>query len=96
MFILEFTISGNPDRNQGNWEEKHVISAPTIKELRADVLKFQGENDIGGGNWGEAILLQNEDWAGREAGEAIVGYMSYNLRVWSKPYWEGGAVEINL
>jgi hypothetical protein len=87
MFNLEFTISGNPDRNQGDWEEKHVISAPTIKELRADVLKFQGENDIGGGNWGEAILRQDGD---------IVGYMSYNLRVWSKPYWEGGAGEINI
>ena len=87
MFNLEFTISGNPDRNQGNWEEKHVISAPTIKELRADVLKFQGENDIGGGNWGEATLSQDGN---------LVGYMSYNGRVWSKPYWEGGAVEINL
>ena len=87
MFNLEFTISGNPDRNQGNWEEKRNISAPTIKELRADVLKFQGENDIGGGNWGEAILSQDGN---------LVGYMSYNGRVWSKPYWEGGAVEINL
>ena len=87
MFNLEFTISGNPDRNQGDWEEKHVISAPTIKELRADVLKFQGENDIGGGNWGEATLSQDGN---------LVGYMSYNGRVWSKPYWEGGAVEVNL
>lgn len=87
MFNLEFTISGNPDRNQGNWEEKRNISAPTIKELRADVLKFQGENDIGGGNWGEATLSQDGN---------LVGYMSYNGRVWSKPYWEGGAVEINL
>ena len=87
MFNLEFTISGNPDRNQGNWEEKRNISAPTIKELRADVLKFQGENDIGGGNWGEATLSQDGN---------LVGYMSYNGRVWSKPYWEGGAVEVNL
>jgi hypothetical protein len=87
MFNLEFTISSNPDRNQGNWEEKHNISAPTIKELRANVLKFQGENDIGGGNWGEAILRQDGN---------IVGYMSYNLRVWDKPYWEGRGVEINI
>jgi hypothetical protein len=87
MFNLEFTISGNPDRSQGDWEEKHVISAPTINELRADVLKFQGENDIGGGNWGEAILRQDGN---------LVGYMSYNGRVWSKPYWESGAVEVNI
>ena len=87
MFILNFTIHGNPDHGQDDWTENHSISAPTMKLLREEVLKFQGENDIGGGNWGEAVLLQDGK---------TVGYVSYNLRVWEKPYWEGGASEVKI
>ena len=85
MFEIIFKIHGNPDRNEGDWEETHTRSAQTIKELRASVLKFQGDNDIGGGNWGEACLYQNG---------TLVGHVSYNLRVWEKPYWEAGSVEV--
>lgn len=87
MFTINFTIQGNPDRNQGDWEENHSISAPTMKELREKILKFQGENDIGGGNWGEATLHQDDN---------LVGFVSYNLRVWNKPYWEPGSVEVTV
>lgn len=87
MYQLSFTIHGNPDRNQGDWQEDHSISANNITELRKSVLKFQGDNDIGGGNWGEATLSKDGK---------TVGYMSYNGRVWDKPYWDGGANEIIL
>jgi hypothetical protein len=87
MFTIEFTINGNPDRNQGDWSENHSISAPTIKELREKILKFQGENDIGGGNWGKATLHQDGN---------LVGFVSYNLRVWNKPYWKPGSVEVTI
>jgi hypothetical protein len=87
MFSVEFKIQGNPDRAQGDWSENHNISAPTMKELREKVLKFQGENDIGGGNWGEATVRQNG---------SLVGFMSYNLRVWNKPYWDAGSVEVTV
>lgn len=87
MYHLTVTIHGNPDYNQGDWKEDHSISATTITELRKAVLAFQGDNDIGGGNWGEATLRRNG---------LIVGYMSYNMRVWDKPYWDGGANEVIL
>lgn len=73
MFKLTFTIHGNPDRNQGDWQETHTLSAPTINDLRKSVLAFQGDNDIGGGNWGEATLTKDGK---------VVGRMSYNGRLW--------------
>ena len=87
MFKIEFAVHGNPDRGQDDWTENHSIVAPTMKELREKVLKFQGDNDIGGGNWGEATLF----WK-----QTKMGYVSYNLRVWEKPYWESGASEVNI
>ena len=87
MYHLKVTIHGNPDRNQGDWEETHAISATNISELRKAVSAFQGDNDIGGGNWGEATLTED----GR-----TVGFMSYNGRVWKTPYSGIGAEEIIL
>jgi hypothetical protein len=93
MFKIEFAVHGNPDRGQGYWTENHTIVAPTMKELREEVLKFQGDNDIGGGNWGEATLYRDDTFVGYWM---VVGYFSYNLRVWEKPYWESGASEVNI
>jgi hypothetical protein len=87
MFKIEFAVQGNPDRGQDDWAENHSIVAPTMKELREEVLKFQGDNDIGGGNWGEATLYEDD---------TLVGYVSYNLRVWEKPYWEGRGDEVKI
>jgi hypothetical protein len=87
MFRLDFKISGNPDRRESNWEESHSIEAPTIAELRAKISTFKGENDIGGGNWGVASLYRDD---------VLLGFMSYNLRIWDKPYWDTGSVEIIL
>lgn len=88
MYYLNFTIHGNPDRGQDEWVEFHSISAGTIQELREKVIKFQGENDIGGGNWGEAVVVQDG---------VSFGYMSYNLRIWKNPYWGGeGQEEIRV
>lgn len=87
MFTINFTIHGNPDRDQGEWSENHSVSAHTMKELREKVLKFQGEQDIGGGNWGEAMLRHDD---------TLVGYVSYNLRVWKTPYWEAGREEVDI
>jgi hypothetical protein len=87
MFKIEFAVQGNPDRGQDDWTENHSIVAPTMKELREEVLKFQEKNDIGGGNWGEATLYEDD---------TLVGYVSYNLRVWEKPYWEGRGDEVKI
>jgi len=83
MYHLTFTIHGNPDRNQGDWTEEHTLSASDIRTLRSLVLQFQADNDIGGGNWGEATLYEDC---------VLVGYMSYNGRVWREKYWERDSV----
>lgn len=85
MYQLKFTIHGNPDRNQGDWEEQVALSANTFPELINKVRDFQGENDIGGGNWGEATLSKDG---------TPVGFMSYNGRVWDKPYWNEQSNEV--
>jgi len=87
MFTLTVSIHGNPDRNEGDWQETHTISASDIKTLRKIVDDFQGQNNIGGGNWGEAVLHEDR---------VLVGYMSYNGRVWKTPYWSGEATEVIL
>jgi hypothetical protein len=87
MFTLTVSIHGNPDRNEGDWQETHTISASDIKTLRKIVNDFQGQNNIGGGNWGEAVLHEDR---------VLVGYMSYNGRVWKTPYWSGEATEVIL
>jgi hypothetical protein len=79
MFKLTVTIQGNPDRNQGDWEETHTLSATNMDALRKVVNDFQRDNDVGGGNWGNAELRKD----GR-----LIGYMSYNGRVWKGKYWE--------
>jgi len=87
MFTLTVSIHGNPDRNEGDWQETHTISASTIQGLRKAVNDFQAQNDIGGGNWGEAVLF----WK-----QTKMGYVSYNGRVWETPYWNTAAKEILL
>jgi hypothetical protein len=87
MFTLNFNIQGNPDRGESDWEESHTLTADTFADMRAKVSKFQGDNDIGGGNWGEAVLTQDGQ---------LVGYMSYNGRVWKGKYWEENREEVIL
>ena len=87
MYSLTVTIHGNPDRNQGDWEETHTLSATNLPELIKVVRDFQGDNQIGGGNWGEATLSSN----GRK-----VGFMSYNGRVWDRSCWSEEAKEVIL
>lgn len=85
MYQLAFEIMSNPDRDHGDWRESHTLTAKTIDEIRTMVRDFQGENNIGGGNWGVATLTQNGN---------LVGYMSYNGRIWKGKYWESQQEEV--
>lgn len=85
MYHLKFTIHGNPDYDQGDWEEQIALSATTFPELVEKVREFQGKNQIGGGNWGTATLSKDG---------TLVGFMSYNGRVWKTPYSGIGATEV--
>jgi hypothetical protein len=79
MYRLTVTIHANPDRNEGDWVETHTVSASNMSALRKVISDFQRDNDIGGGNWGEAELRKDG---------LLIGYMSYNGRVWKEKYWE--------
>jgi hypothetical protein len=92
MFRLAFTIHGNPDRNQGDWMEDHTLSASDMDSLRSLVHEFQSENNIGGGNWGVAVLLKEDE----EGSFVKIGYMSYNGRVWKDLNWKPQTEEVFL
>ena len=88
MFKLQVEIVPNPDRGENWQEEQHCFFASTMKELHNQINKFRVDNCIGGGNWGEATLFIKD---------TIVGYMSYNGRIWKTKYWEDNkAVEVIL
>lgn len=84
MFKLTVEIASNPDRDSTDWSETHAFSAPTMAELRKKINAFQADNNIGGGNWGEATLHQDD---------TLLGYMSYNGRIWKNKYWEKNSFE---
>lgn len=35
MFSVTVKIQGNPDRNQGDWEETHTLSATNMEALQS-------------------------------------------------------------
>ena len=82
MFSLSVELHSNPDRDHGDWSETHVLQAPTMAELRKAVNTLQA--DYGGGNWGIAILTKNGE---------MIGYMSWNGRIWKNKYWESNSFD---
>jgi hypothetical protein len=82
MFALTVQLTSNPDRDRTDWEESHTLTAPTMSELRKLVAKLQ--EGIGGGNWGEATLSEDGN---------LIGYMSWNGRIWKNRYWENNSFD---
>ena len=72
---LKAKAYGNIDHDQDPEEEiaNTELQADAINELREKVQKWQELEGLGGGNWGDCpLFLHNK----------LVGYMSYNGRVW--------------
>ena len=72
---LKAKAYGNIDHGQDPEEEIATVElqADAIKELREKVQEWQELECLGGGNWGDCPLFLNNK---------LVGYMSYNGRVW--------------
>lgn len=72
---LKAKAYGNIDHGQDPEEEiaNVELQADAIKELREKVQEWQELEGLGGGNWGDCPLFLNNK---------LVGYMSYNGRVW--------------
>jgi len=87
IFNIKIKVHGNPDYGQNpNRTERKELTATTIAELRTKVREWQLQAHCGGGNWGLCSLCKNDK---------LVGYMSYNGRIWKDKKWNSNTIEIN-
>lgn len=95
LFTARMKSVGNPDFGQyAPISEPATLKATTLRELLAKMEEYRNHWDLGGGNWVEPKITQ---------GRKVIGWVSYNGRVWDRPsslrdYGEGAvpAVEIKV
>jgi len=81
ILTLKIEVCGNPDRGQDpdlppyGVERHHTIRAARIEIIRILMEELQAENNLGGGNWKEALLYR---------GDEKIGRVSWNGRVWDE------------
>jgi hypothetical protein len=83
MYEIKTEVCGNPDYGQDPRKPPYgvrvkTIRAKTFDDLLNQVREWQSDNDIGGGNWMNPAV---------SAHGAVVGYMSYNGKVWADKCW---------
>lgn len=82
-YSMKTEVCGNPDYGQDPRKPPYGVRVITLKATRfedliAQVRVWQLENDIGGGNWmNPSVSIDGE----------VVGYMSYNGKVWADKSW---------
>ncbi len=79
-YSVETRVYGNPDRGQDPnlppyGVEVLTLTDETLSGLQSQVNEWQLENGIGSGNWGSPPVFKDGE---------VVGYMSFNGRVWMK------------
>jgi len=92
MLQIKPIVFGNPDHGQDPNKPPYgvkprTISAKDISDLRKKVRLWQTDNCVGGGNWGSPAVYQDGK---------LVGYMSYNGKLWDKNVFNGLGQEIAL
>ena len=92
MLQIKPIVFGNPDHGQDPNKPPYgvkprTISAKDIDDLRKKVRLWQTDNCVGGGNWGSPAVYQDGQ---------LVGYMSYNGKLWDKNVFNGLGQEIAL
>jgi hypothetical protein len=90
MYSIRTEVCGNPDFGQNPNKPPYGVRITTLKaktftELREKVSAWIGENDIGGGNWLEPALMRDG---------SLIGYMSYNGRIWATNTWPTTEIHI--
>jgi len=83
MYEIKTEVCGNPDFGQDPRKPPYgvrvkKIKAKTYDELKTLVREWMSDNGIGGGNWQDPPLLVNGE---------VVGYMSFNGKVWADRNW---------
>lgn len=92
MYLIKTEVCGNPDYGQNPNKPPYGVIVKTIKaiafsELLEKIVEWQADNDIGGGNWMNPALMRDGE---------IVGYMSYNGRVWSDASFTPSTMQIHI
>lgn len=90
MYSIKTEVCGNPDHGQDPNKPPYgvrviTLKAKTFTELKEKVSEWQYENDIGGGNWLQPALMRNG---------SLIGYMSYNGKIWATDSWPTTEVHI--
>lgn len=90
MFEIKTEVCGNPDYGQNPRKPPYGVRIKTIKaktfdDLLDQVREWQHDNDIGGGNWCEPALMRDG---------SLIGYMSYNGRIWATNTWPTTEIHI--
>jgi len=83
MYSIKTEVCGNPDFGQDPNKPPYGVKSTQLKaknfeDLKTKVRKWMYVNDIGGGNWQDPPLLVDGE---------VVGYMSYNGKVWADRSW---------
>jgi len=76
---LKLTSVGNPDFGQDPNRPLYgcrskIIRVDSFEEASKKCLEYISQNDLGSGNWSGGQILGNNN--------ELVGYVSYNGRVW--------------
>ena len=92
MYLIKTEVCGNPDYGQNPNKPPYGVRVKTIKaksyaELLDKVREWQSDNVIGGGNWMNPALMRDSE---------IVGYMSYNGKVWSDQSITPSTMQIHI
>jgi hypothetical protein len=90
MYSIKTEVCGNPDYGQNPNRPPYGVRVKTIKastysELVGKVRLWIDDNDIGGGNWMQPALMRNDQ---------VIGYMSYNGKIWATKTWPSTEVHI--
>jgi hypothetical protein len=92
MYEIKTEVCGNPDFGQDPRKPPYGVRVKTIKAKTYDLLldqvrEWQSDNDIGGGNWMNPALMRDSE---------IVGYMSYNGKIWSDQSITPSTMQIHI
>jgi len=92
MYSIKTEVCGNPDYGQDPRKPPYGVRVKTIKaktysELSEKVLEWICDNDIGGGNWMNPALMRDGQ---------VIGYMSYNGKVWSDASFTPSTMQIHI
>lgn len=92
MYSIKTEVCGNPDYGQNPNKPPYgvrvkTIRASTFAEILDKVREWQSDNDIGGGNWMNPALMRDGE---------LVGFMSYNGKVWSDQSFSPSTMQIHI